>query len=134
MRTRSGSVLPWLHERSVSGVPWYRPSSVSGGSISMSSRRSADGSSSTTITMFRIALRKRCGMDASASATWRSNSARSTGLFARSAHALVSPTLARSPSGGGLAQYDGLIEVAVVADGADVAHRFGAADAPPVED
>src|SRR5258706_14868793 len=44
----------------------------------MSARSSSDGSSSTTMAMFCIALRNRRGMDASASATSCSNSFRST--------------------------------------------------------
>src|ERR1035437_6539729 len=48
--------------------------------MSMSSSSSRDGSSSTTIARFAIASRKRRGMEARASATRRSNSARRTGL------------------------------------------------------
>src|SRR5262249_9107240 len=72
--------------------------------------RSSGGSSSTTMAMFFIASRKRCGIDASASATCRSNSFRCTGLRDHETEV-----------------------IALVADDALIAERFGTADAPAVE-
>src|SRR5262245_21561530 len=70
--------------------------------------------------MFCIASRNCRGMDASASATWRSKVARSTGgLLA----------LARS-----LAGDDGAVEIAVVHHGAEIAQRSRPADAPAMKD
>src|SRR5688572_7229625 len=64
-------------------MPWYSPNKVSGGSISISSRSAAEGSSSTRIAMFFMAFLKRRGMVPSASATSCSKSARSMGLLLR---------------------------------------------------
>src|SRR5438093_2549984 len=130
--TRSGSVLPYADVRSVSGVPEYSPSSVSGGSISMSARSSGDGSSSTTMAMFCIALRKRRGIEASASATSRSNSLRSTFLRLSLALPGLRGFLRRFLVAD--ARDDETEVVAVVAHDTLIAERFGPADAPAVED
>src|SRR5471032_2998463 len=88
---------------------------------------SGDGSSSTMIAMFRISLRNRRGTDRSASATRRSNACRSTGLSIGWGFCLgLGP--------GALAGHHRPVVVAVVPHGALVAERFGAADAPAVED
>src|SRR4051812_1087503 len=88
--------------------------------MSMSASRPASGSSSTTIAIFCIASRNRLGIDASASATRRSNSDFFTDRFPGQLRAF--------------ARDDGPKIVALVADGALVAERFGSADPPAVED
>src|SRR5437773_6381990 len=70
--------------------------------------------------MFCIASRKRRGIDASASATWRSNAARSTGR----------PRAFRCP----LACDDGLVVHAIVAYRALIAERLRPAYSTAVED
>ena len=82
------------------------------GSISISRSSSRDGSSSTTIARLFIASRKRRGIDASASATRRSNRSRSTAWF----------------------RDDGVEVVAFVLHGALVAQRLRLADAAAVQD
>src|SRR5437773_7720153 len=89
----------------------------------MSSSRSGDGSSSTTIAMLRMASRNRRGMEARASATRRSKS----GLF------ILDPPL--FPRGLRALDGDDLLEVlAVVRHCALVAQRLGSADPASMED
>src|SRR5713101_3519243 len=70
--------------------------------------------------MFVIAVRKRRGMEASASATSCSNCFRSTWFLPGRA----------AP----LSRNDGTVEVARIPHNALLAERLGTADAPPVED
>src|SRR5581483_3762574 len=78
----------------------------------ISARSAGDGSSSTMIATFSIAVRKRRGTDVSASATCCSNLLRSTRIT----------------------RDDQAIVVAAVANGALVAQRFRTADTAPVQD
>src|ERR1051325_5907661 len=85
--------------------------------ISASSSR--DGSSSTTMAMFFIASRNRCGIDASASATWLSNFSRRIVLVPRPL-----------PPGAD----DRRVVFTLVAHDADIAERLRLADPAAGED
>src|ERR1700733_2590983 len=97
----------------------------------ISRRRAAEGSSSTTMTMFFIAPRKRPGMEASASATRCSNAFRCTGFSRRLFRARRAAGLRAAAA---LADDDGAVVVALVAHRALIAQRPGPADAPAMED
>src|SRR5438445_472756 len=89
----------------------------------MSASSSSDGSSSTTMAMFCIALRNRRGIEASASATSCSNCFRST----RWRRLLRCLAVARPGD-------DEPEVIAIVAHDAWIAERLRAADPAPVED
>src|SRR2546423_11867169 len=91
----------------------------------MSASSSGDGSSSTTMAMFCMASRNRRGMDASASATHRSNAARV--MFLLDLLYLRGFTIARAGD-------DETEVVAVVAYDALIAERLRLSDAAPLED
>src|ERR1051326_5296128 len=98
---------------------------------------SFDGSSSTTMAMLLIASRKRRGMDASASATRRSNVSRRTRLRIPGP---LSPGLVRLPLSPGLVRSprppgrdDRRVVIALLSHDADVALRLWIADATAVE-
>src|SRR5689334_9410471 len=112
----------------------------------MSSSRSWSGSSSTTIAMFCIALRKRRGIDRNASATSCSNAFRSTRLRVRCLRELgaarelgalcglreLCGLLFRRLAVAGAGDHEAEV-VAVVADRTLIAQRFGPADSPSVQ-